>query len=60
MATDPTIDNPRGLSIGLYRLFGDIGFMVGPVILGFIADNYGLRMPFFFMTFLISVSAILV
>jgi multidrug resistance protein len=60
MATDATIDKPRGLSIGLYRLFGDIGFVVGPVILGFIADNYGLRMPFFFMTFLISVSAILV
>jgi DHA1 family multidrug resistance protein-like MFS transporter len=60
MATDATMDEPRGLSMGLYRLFGDIGFVVGPIILGFIADNHGLRMPFYFMTVLILVSAILV
>jgi DHA1 family multidrug resistance protein-like MFS transporter len=60
MATDATMDEPRGLSIGLYRLFGDIGFVVGPIILGLIADNHGLRMPFYVMTVLIIVSAILV
>ena len=60
MATDATMNDPRGLSIGLYRLFGDIGFVVGPIILGFIADNHGLRMPFYFMTVLIFISAILV
>ena len=60
MATDATMNDPRGLSIGLYRLFGDIGFVVGPIILGFIADNHGLRMPFYFMTVLILISAILV
>lgn len=49
MATDATIHEPHGVSIGLYRFFGDIGFTIGPIILGFIADTFGLRMPFFFM-----------
>jgi len=60
MATDATLNESRGLSMGLYRLFGDIGFVVGPIILGFIADNFGLRMPFYVMTVLILVGVILV
>jgi len=60
LATDATMDEPHGLSMGLYRLFGDIGFVLGPIILGIIADNYGLRMPFYFMTVLILVNAVLV
>ncbi|MBN2336552.1 MFS transporter [Candidatus Bathyarchaeota archaeon] len=60
LATDATMDEPHGLSMGMYRLFGDIGFVVGPIILGLIADNYGLRMPFFFMTGMILVSTVLV
>jgi DHA1 family multidrug resistance protein-like MFS transporter len=59
LAADATIDEPHGLSMGLYRLFGDIGFVVGPIILGIIADGYGLKMPFYFMTALILVSAVL-
>ncbi len=59
LATDATIHEPHGVSMGLYRLFGDIGFVVGPIVLGFIADGYGLRMPFYFMTFLILISAVL-
>jgi multidrug resistance protein len=60
LATDATYNEPRGLCQGLYRLFGDIGFMVGPIILGLISDNYGLRAPFFFMTGMILTSAILI
>lgn len=60
LATDATMHEPHGLSMGLYRLFGDIGFVVGPIILGLIADGYGLRMPFFFMTVLILISLVLV
>lgn len=60
LATDATYNEPRGLCQGLYRLFGDIGFMVGPIILGLISDNYGLRAPFFFMTGMILSSAILI
>jgi DHA1 family multidrug resistance protein-like MFS transporter len=59
LATDATLDEPHGLSMGLYRLFGDIGFVVGPIILGMIADGYGLKMPFYFMTGLILISAVL-
>ena len=46
--------------MGLNRLFGDLGFVVRPIILGLIADSYGLRMPFYFMTALILVNAALV
>jgi len=59
LATDATMDEPHGLAMGLYRLFGDIGFVVGPIVLGFIADAHGLRAPFYFMTALIIVNAIL-
>lgn len=60
LATDAAIQEPHGLSMGLYRLFGDIGFVVGPIILGVIADSYGLRMPFYFMTGLIIINLVLV
>jgi multidrug resistance protein len=60
MATDVTIDDPHGLSMGLYRIFGDIGFIVGPTLLGFLADHFGLTMPFYFMTVLLFINAILV
>ena len=60
MATDVTINEPHGLSMGIYRIFGDIGFIVGPTILGFIADNFGLRVPFYFMTALLFINAMLV
>jgi DHA1 family multidrug resistance protein-like MFS transporter len=59
LATDATVDEPRGISMGMYRLFGDIGFVVGPIILGLIADNMGLRAPFFFTAALLLVSTIL-
>ncbi len=60
MATDVTIDDPHGLSMGLYRVFGDIGFIVGPTLLGFIADHYGLTMPFYFMAALLFINALLI
>jgi MFS family permease len=59
MATDVTIDDPHGLSMGIYRIFGDIGFIVGPTLLGFLADRFGLTMPFYFMTALLFINAVL-
>jgi len=59
LATDGTIEEPHGLSMGLYRLFGDIGFVVGPILLGIMADGYGLRMPFYFMAGMILINAVL-
>lgn len=60
MATDATINEPRGISMGLYRLFGDIGFMVGPIILGFIADNVNLRASFYFTAAMLLLCTILI
>ena len=60
LATDATLDEPRGISMGVYRLFGDIGFVVGPIILGVIADGMGLRAPFYFTAVLLLVSTVLI
>ena len=60
LATDATIDEPRGISMGIYRLFGDVGFVVGPIILGFITDVMGLRAPFYFTAALLLVSTVLI
>ncbi len=56
MASDATIQEPHGLSMGFYRFFGDLGYVVGPIALGLIADRYGLSLPFFFMTALMLLS----
>ena len=58
LATDATMDEPHGLSMGLYRLFGDAALVIGPILLGIIADNYGLQMPFYFMTAMLVVSTV--
>jgi DHA1 family multidrug resistance protein-like MFS transporter len=60
LATDATIDEPHGLSMGLYRLFGDVGFVVGPILLGFISDKTNLSMPFYVTTVIIIINVILV
>jgi len=60
LATDATVNEPRGISMGVYRLFGDIGFVVGPIILGVIADGMGLRAPFYFTAALLLVSTVLI
>ena len=60
MATDATTNEPRGISMGLYRLFGDIGFLVGPIILGLIADNVNLKAPFYFTAGMLVVCTVLI
>ena len=60
MASDATINEPHGISMGLYRFFGDIGFVLGPIFLGLIADGFGLKLPFYFMTLVMLVSGLLV
>jgi DHA1 family multidrug resistance protein-like MFS transporter len=39
---DLTPEGQRGRAMGLYRTFGDVGFVIGPVLLGWVADisNY--------------------
>jgi len=36
----------RGLTLGGYRVFGDIGVILGPLIAGALSDHFGLLMPF--------------
>src|SRR3989304_5456369 len=37
-AADIAPDGMRGVTMGLYRTFGDAGFVIGPVLLGSLAD----------------------
>ncbi|MBS7637408.1 MFS transporter [Candidatus Bathyarchaeota archaeon] len=60
LATDASINEPKGLSMGLYRLFGDVGFVIGPIALGLISDYYGLRTPFYFTAVLVFINALLI
>jgi len=40
-AADVIPENARGLGMGLFRTYSDIGFVVGPPLLGWIADATG-------------------
>jgi len=60
MASDATIHEPHGLSMGVYRFFGDIGFVLGPIVLGVIADGYGLKLPFYCMSAIMIINGFLV
>ena len=33
-----------GVTMGLYRTFGDVGLIVGPILLGFVADSFADRL----------------
>lgn len=60
MATDATIHEPHGISMGIYRFFGDIGFVFGPVVLGLVADASGLATPFYVMAGIMLFNAALI
>lgn len=59
MATDATIGEPRGTSMGIFRFFGDVGSLLGPILLGAIADGFGLSAPFYAMSVIIFIVAAL-
>ncbi|MDQ1279960.1 MAG: hypothetical protein QG670_1222 [Thermoproteota archaeon] len=60
MASDATAGEPHGVAMGLYRCFGDAGFIVGPIVLGIVSDNYGLVVPFYVTCTIEAVSVVLV
>lgn len=37
-----------GSTLGLFHTFNDMGMVVGPLIIGWLADSQGLRAPFYF------------
>lgn len=51
MVSDIAPPELEGTLIGSYRFFRDMGYFVGPILLGMIADNYGLQYSFY-VTFL--------
>jgi MFS family permease len=36
----------RGLSMGIYRIFSDIGIISGPILVGLLLEGYGFSFPF--------------
>ncbi|MBN1687464.1 MAG: MFS transporter [Spirochaetales bacterium] len=42
-AADLAPAGKTGVTMGLYRTFGDVGLIVGPILLGFVADAFGDR-----------------
>ena len=46
--------------MGVYRLIGDVGSMMGPVVLSAVADVTDLHVPFWVMTGLLILSAVMV
>ncbi len=49
MAADSTMDEPHGVSMGLFRVFTDVGFIIGPIIVGAITDFFGMIVAFYVM-----------
>lgn len=49
MASDSTMDEPHGVSMGLFRVFTDIGFIIGPLMVGAITDGFGMIIAFYVM-----------
>ena len=47
LAADLSPEGHKGLFLGFWQTIGDLGMTVGPFTLGFVADVYGLVMPFY-------------
>ena len=57
-AADISPPHLRGLGMGLYRSSGDIGFMVGPPLLGWIADSTSYDFALYVNAALIGIAAV--
>lgn len=58
-AADIAPPGMRGVTMGLYRTFGDAGFVIGPVLLGGLADLTGFGVALTFDAILLVVFALL-
>ena len=50
----------EGTLIGSYRFFRDMGYSAGPIILGIIADAYGIQYSFYITSLILLVTTIIV
>jgi MFS family permease len=46
--------------MAVYRVFGDLGYIVGPIMVGVLSDLFGLSFPFYAVSAIIVVSTVLV
>jgi putative MFS transporter len=46
MLSDVTPAGASGTAIGAFRFFGDVGFLLGPVVAGYVLSAYGFRTAF--------------
>jgi MFS family permease len=53
------IKGTGGQVIGLFQMAGDAGMIVGPIVVGFIADHYGFRSAFAASALVFSIALIL-
>jgi MFS family permease len=58
--SDDTHPDQRPKSLGIFRLWRDLGYAIGAVLTGLIADRYGLIAPMLAIGFLTLVSALVV
>jgi MFS family permease len=60
MVGDIAPPNLEGTSIGSYRFFRDMGYFVGPALLGAVSDAYGLQYSFYVTSISLLVTTIIV
>ncbi|MEM2210555.1 MAG: MFS transporter [Nitrososphaerales archaeon] len=49
----------RGLSVGLYRTFNDIGIIIGPILVGSLSDHFDLATPFIAVALLCLIASLM-
>lgn len=57
-AADVAPQTSRGFAMGLYRTYGDVGFVIGPPVMGWIADTWAYSEALYFNTALVAVTAL--
>lgn len=60
LIVDLSYGHKKGEVVGVWDFFMDIGFVIGPVIGGFVAEIFGVRAVFFLMGFVFLTSSLLV
>jgi MFS family permease len=60
MVSDIAPSELEGTLIGSYRFFRDMGYFVGPLLLGALADNMGLTTAFYMTSLILLVAMILI
>lgn len=60
MVSDVAPPELEGTLIGSYRFFRDMGYFVGPILLGKVADSYGLRHSFYVTSICLFIAMVII